>query len=491
MKIKKSFTVSAGAISMVMGLADVLLVNAAVIATFLIRYQMAPPERNLQAYAEIFPYLTIMRILCLFAADLYYPSIKSYTNVDIFSRVSISSAGASILTVLAAFFNRSFAFPRSIMVLSMVMDILVISCFRIVLASFMEKKSPQRRLLIAGTGQDGIHMAEEILRHYSREYKVVGFLACKGQEPFFADSVSVRDSDQDSETVIPISNESGCSVPVMGLLDGSDDGELVVRVSRQNGIDEIIVTLDTGFHNHVLAIVFAANKAGIKVRILPRLYEIAIGRVEVREVAGIPFIDASREPMSGWHRAVKRALDIVVSLLGLILLSPLMLLVAIAVKITSSGPVFYAQERMRDKDNSFRIFKFRSMVVDAESVSGPVFARENDTRVTPIGKWLRLYRIDEIPQLWNVFLGQMSLVGPRPERESFVREFSATVAAYPRRFEMKPGLTGLAQIHGRYDITVENKLRYDLVYINNWSLLLDIKILLLTIKVILTARGAI
>lgn len=466
-------------ISLAMGLCDMLLVNAAVLATFLLRYQLEPPERNLQAYAEIFPYLTIIRLICLFAADLYYPALKGYTNVDILSRVSLSSAGATVLTVLAAFFNRSFAFPRSVTILSMIMDILVISSFRILISLFMERKRQQQRLLIAGTGPDGIHMAREILRHYSGDYLVKGFLACQGEENLALNS---QDQDQYASQV--------AEIPVLGTLRGSQDGELITRICGETQIDEIIVTLDTSRHSHVLSIVFAANKAGIRVKILPRLYEIAIGRVDVREVAGIPFIDATREPMSGWSRALKRAVDISISLPGLVLLSPFMLLVALLVKLTSRGPVLYCQERMKDYDTSFRIYKFRSMVVDAESGSGPVFARENDTRVTSLGKWLRLYRIDELPQLWNVLLGQMSLVGPRPERQAFVKEFSATVDAYPRRFEMKPGLTGLAQIHGRYDITVENKLRYDLVYINNWSLLLDIKILLLTIKVIVTARGA-
>lgn len=190
---------------------------------------------------------------------------------------------------------------------------------------------------------------------------------------------------------------------------------------------------------------------------------------------------------------LKRLIDIIGSLFGLMVLTPLFFLIGIAIKIDSKGPIFFKQERVGQGERIFTMYKFRSMRVDAEKTTGPVWARKNDPRVTGLGGFLRKTRLDELPQLFNILLGEMSLVGPRPERPVFVRQFSSTIPKYRRRLDVKPGLTGLAQVRYRYDQSirdVKNKLRYDLIYVKNMCLLLDIRIMFQTFGVVFNGKGA-
>ena len=190
---------------------------------------------------------------------------------------------------------------------------------------------------------------------------------------------------------------------------------------------------------------------------------------------------------------LKRILDICFSALGFIFLLPVLLLVALAVKLTSKGPIIYSQTRVGKNNKSFNIYKFRTMKVDAEKETGPVWAKSNDTRLTPIGKFLRKSHMDELPQLFNVLKGEMSIIGPRPERPVFVSEFNETISGYNGRLAVKPGITGLAQVWHRYDESiadVKKKLKYDLLYIKKMCLMSDFRIILRTVRVVITGEGA-
>jgi len=193
------------------------------------------------------------------------------------------------------------------------------------------------------------------------------------------------------------------------------------------------------------------------------------------------------------YAIVKRIFDSIIAVAGIIIMSPLLLVTALLVKCTSQGPVLYAQVRVGKNGNLFRIFKFRTMKVNAEKETGPVWAAENDTRLTPIGGFLRKTHIDELPQLINIFKGEMSLIGPRPERPVFVDMFKEEIPGYEKRLNVKPGITGLAQVWHRYDETivdVKKKLKYDLLYIRRMTLWADFNIIMRTVRVVLTGEGA-
>jgi exopolysaccharide biosynthesis polyprenyl glycosylphosphotransferase len=223
-----------------------------------------------------------------------------------------------------------------------------------------------------------------------------------------------------------------------------------------------------------------------KVYIVPETYEIAMRKSEMTQVGDIPLFAVESFRLSESQNIIKRMVDILLSVVGILLTSPVMLLAAIKIKLEDGGPVFYRQERSGLNGREFKVIKFRSMVVDAEKYTGAVFAAENDPRITRAGRFMRAARIDELPQFFNVLAGSMSIIGPRPERPQFVQTFSEVLPEYSSRLAVKPGITGLAQVMGNYTTSAENKVKFDLVYIRDYSLLLDIKILFRTIKVIFT-----
>jgi exopolysaccharide biosynthesis polyprenyl glycosylphosphotransferase len=217
-----------------------------------------------------------------------------------------------------------------------------------------------------------------------------------------------------------------------------------------------------------------------------------MGQARTNQLYGFPLIDILPHFMPEWERKVKRLMDVTISFIILAAFSPVWLLVALAIKIDSRGPVLYKQQRVGKDGKEFTIYKFRSMVKDAESRSGPKWAEKEDPRITRIGKLIRRARVDEAPQFFNVLIGDMSLVGPRPERPFFVEQLKNQIPFYSRRLKVKPGITGWAQIKGGYDTSIENvrqKLQYDLFYLENMSLRMDLKILLNTIYVMLLGKG--
>lgn len=227
-----------------------------------------------------------------------------------------------------------------------------------------------------------------------------------------------------------------------------------------------------------------------RIYIVPETYEIAVRRSEMSRIGDIPVFDIESFQLSEAQNMVKRLMDIILSLIGIICASPIMLYAMIRIKLEDGGPVFYRQVRSGLNGREYEVIKFRSMVVDAEKYTGAVFAAENDPRITKIGRLMRATRIDEIPQFFNVLTGSMSMVGPRPERPMFVDSFSKEIPEYINRLAVKPGITGLAQVMGNYTTSPENKAKFDLVYIRDYSLLLDIKILFRTVKVVFTKEQA-
>ncbi|MCL4215603.1 MAG: sugar transferase [Candidatus Hydrogenedentes bacterium] len=268
-------------------------------------------------------------------------------------------------------------------------------------------------------------------------------------------------------------------------------GELPALVERHQ-IDEILILGDVlaDEPDKLIEILALCDQARVRVHVLPGLYEALVGRLDIYEIGGIPLLELRANPLGRFYGPMKRAIDIASAILGLIAASPIIVATAIIVKLDSKGPVFYKQIRSGLHGRGFEIIKFRTMRTDAEKNTGPVWAMKEDPRITRVGRFLRNKRIDEIPQLWNVLRGDMSLVGPRPERPHFIEEFSKDDPLFPLRLRVRPGVTALSHVWGRYDSTPTDRLRYDLVYLSNVSFRLDLRIMFDTVKTVITGRGA-
>lgn len=257
-------------------------------------------------------------------------------------------------------------------------------------------------------------------------------------------------------------------------------------------INEVLIALDSKDHREIIRVISSCNSPNISLKIIPDLYDIISGQARTNQIYGLPLIEIFPDFMPPWEQAAKRAIDIVFSLFILIITLPISMIVAIAVKADSRGPIFYRQKRVGKGGKEFIINKFRSMVHRAEDRTGAVWAGKDDSRITRVGRVIRSLRVDEIPQFINVLDGDMSLVGPRPERSVFVKKLRKKIPLYERRLNVRPGITGWAQVKHKYDESLDDvrvKLRYDFFYLENMSLRMDFKILLNTIWVIISRKG--
>lgn len=395
---------------------------------------------------------TLCVVITFFFYRLYHTQ-RSRSRVDLFytvlSAVSISvliSTALSFLTVRA-----SSDLTRGLLLYSWGLTVILVLIGRGLvglLERAMRRKHP-RQVLLVGTGE----VARTILQKASQArlgYKVIGFV----------------DGQKDGEVA---------GLPVLG---GVSDLE---RILDAHPVDEVIVALPEASHEELLEIISVCEAKRAAVRIFPDLFQILASEVRISDLDGLPMLVVRDVALRGWKLALKRAMDLIVSAVALIFLSPFMLLIALLIKLESKGPVFYTQERVGLDGKPFQMIKFRSMRMDAEAETGPVWATPDDPRKTRLGRFLRATSIDELPQLINVLLGEMSLVGPRPERPVFVEQFKQVVPRYMERHKEKAGLTGWAQVNGlRGDTSIIERTKYDLYYIENWSLLFDLKIIFRT-----------
>jgi len=268
--------------------------------------------------------------------------------------------------------------------------------------------------------------------------------------------------------------------------------ERIQDVIDRTQAKEVILSSDKRDEDLLIKIITECDSKNVGLKIVPDLYEIISGQARTSQIYGFPLIDIMPQLMPEWESKMKRLTDIFISLILLVITSPVTVIISILIKLDSHGPILYKQKRSGLNGKEFNMVKFRSMRSDAEKLSGPIWSQKNDPRITKIGKFIRKVRIDEIPQMINVLKGEMSLVGPRPERPFFVEKLAEEIPLYKKRLKVRPGVTGWAQVKHKYDESIEDvktKLRYDLFYIENMSLRMDFKILFRTIFVVLFGKG--
>ncbi len=335
---------------------------------------------------------------------------------------------------------------------------------RTVQKQLLKKGFGRHNVIVVGTEKNSKYVTEKLLNHGQKLYNVIGTIKADDEK-----------TDDTSPLAINLGNERD-----------------IKTIISKNPVSDIVIALDNMDHDHVMKLISTINGAPVSIKIVPDLYEVVSGLARTEQISGLPLIEVNFQESSWSSSGMKRLFDFLLSFLLLLVLSPFLMLIGILIKISSKGPMIYSQERLGYMGKPYWIYKFRSMIVNAEEKSGPVWASDDDPRVTPLGKVLRKYRIDELPQLINVFLGQMSLIGPRPERPYFIEKLKEKFPLYERRFRVRPGITGWSQIKHPSDLEEEDvrqKLRYDFYYIENLSLNLDLKILLSTAFVVLSGKG--
>ena len=362
-----------------------------------------------------------------------------------------------MLTALA-FFYRGDSFSRVIAAyfLILVLTLLTTShwCIRVFLIHLRKKGINLRHVLILGVGELAQTLSDKLNLHPEYGFNVVGFL-------------------QEAQST-PVA-----TIEAQKILGKTLD---VSRIIKDYGIDQVFIAFPLKAQGEIENVLSLLTEETVTIKVVPDLMQFVNLQSGVEELDGLPIISISDTPLYGWNLVIKRIIDLIFSAVAIFLLAPLMAVIAIIIKLESPGPIFYRQEREGLDRRVFDMLKFRSMKIDAESSSGPVWASKSDDRRTRIGAFLRSSSLDELPQLYNVFKGEMSLVGPRPERPVFIDDFKKTIPHYMLRLKMKAGITGWAQVNGwRGNTSLEKRIEFDLYYIRNWSLAFDFKILFMTL----------
>ncbi len=376
---------------------------------------------------------------------------------EYFSILKLTSLSILILTA-GTFFYRDFSYSRIMTVYFWIFcNIFLLLSHQLV--RFFIKEAHRRglglrKVLVIGSGELGQRVVQKLNTYPETGFTVVGYLT-RNPEDVGSDI------------------EGG---KVLGLYEDLN------RTIKEYDVSQVFIALPLNANDRLQGVLASLEEETVDIKLVPDLLSYLDLHSGIEELDGMPLINLTESPLYGWNTLLKRASDIFLSGIAILITLPIMFLIAIVVKLGSRGPLLYKQERMGLDRDVFIMYKFRSMKIGAENQTGPVWAKKDDDRRTSVGSFLRSTSLDELPQLFNVLMGQMSLVGPRPERPIFVEQFKKSIPFYMHRLKMKAGLTGWAQVNGwRGNTSLEKRIEFDLYYIKNWSLLFDIKILFLTI----------
>ncbi len=452
------------------------------VAAYLLRFEteLIPVSKGqppIESYIQLAPFIGLLLPFGLWLQGAYrHERIRS--RVDDFFAVLIGGLIAVVLGLAGTLVFQAYFVPpdmkdegvyevsRLVWAAFLMLCVILAYASRATVRAALERQWQEgvglKRILVAGTGDVARHVVDKVLHHRELGYRIVGFVD---------DRAGGRQGYR--------------GLPVLGAL--SEVGDILQR----EGVDELYVALSLDEHVKMLELIEVANRECVDVKVVPDLLQVIALRARLEELDGVPIISINDVPLQGLNSLIKRLIDIGIAGVSLVFLSLPFAAIAALIKATSPGPVFYRQERMGLDGRPFRVYKFRSMFEDAERDTGPVWTRKDDPRRTPVGRVLRQLSLDELPQLWNVVRGDMSLVGPRPERPFFVEQFKQRVPQYMLRHKVRSGLTGWAQVNGlRGDTSIEKRIEYDLYYIENWSVGLDFKIMWLTVLRVFFHRHA-
>ncbi len=450
---------------------DVFFTSLAFILAYFIRFHSGAfsSPKGIPEFSQYYNLIPVIIIIWLsvFTLQKLYRARRGKSLVDEFFTIMLGVVLSTFILLSGLLFYRvyygfdpqissKYEYSRLAIAIFIVLNIVLVAFGRVILRKLIQyyrKKGYNRiKILIAGAGDLGRKVADQLMERAEYGYDIIGFV----------------DDDQAKKKLV----YNG--IPVLGKLNDFK------AIAEEREINSVFITLPLYAYKKLLKLINEGSEEGIDIKLFPDLMQYIALSAQLEELDGMPVINLNQPRVNTFWWGVKRVIDIVFSLGFLLTLTiiPLIPFLVLAIKLTSKGPVFYKQERMGMDGKLFNIYKFRSMVVDAEEKTGPVFADEDDPRVTKIGKLLRYYNLDEIPQFLNVIKGDMSIVGPRPERPNFVKEFKKEIPRYMLRHKVKSGITGWAQVNGwRGKTSIERRIEYDLYYIENWSLRLDLTIM--------------
>ncbi len=445
-------------------LADVAALALCLGGALWLRFGAAIPPEHEWLYLFCWPLVFAWTLLMAHAFGLYDFRRRLSAMDHFFAACGAAPAGVLgayfFLVLLQTYYFYDARLSRAVVVINVALVLAWFTLSRAAVLAWLAAEGCRVRVLLMGPEEDCSGLEEELRAHAPR-------------------SMEVR---------APASWRAGSAAQDESVETGVARG--AARIAAE-GVDEVILTA-SALPQHALSRLLAeCGRRGAGLYVYPDLGAALLASTRVRGIAGLPVVALQPAVTEGLYRYGKRGLDIALAAVLLVLTAPAWLAAMAAVKLTSPGPIFFSQERMGLGERPFRLYKFRTMVAEAEAESGPVLAQREDPRVTTAGRWLRRWRVDELPQLLNVLRGEMSMVGPRPERPVFARAYAEENPLYAQRFRVRPGLTGLAQIHGRYDTEYTHKIRYDLIYINSLSLPADLQILFSTIQIVITGKGAV